>query len=69
MNAIADDARSLRSYKAVAQLAAARSYRSDIRQTAVERVSAVRRSEKAYKEVPESKPRGKKAQKAAETEA
>ncbi|KAH6671603.1 60S ribosomal protein L28, partial [Plectosphaerella plurivora] len=51
-----------KSYKSVANLAASRSYRSDLRQVAVERVSAVRRSEKAYKEVPESKPRGKKAQ-------
>lgn len=57
-----------KAYKAVAQLAAQRSYRSDLRQPAVERVSAIRSAERAVKPDYETKLRGKKAQKAAETE-
>lgn len=58
-----------RAYKAVAQLAAQRSYRSDLRQSAVERVSSFRHAEKEVKPDYETKLRGKKAQKAAEAEA
>ncbi|KAM0334094.1 hypothetical protein ACHAQA_001114 [Verticillium albo-atrum] len=54
-----------KTYKAVANLAARRSYRSDLRQSAVERVSALRYAQKAVKADPEQKLRGKKAKKAA----
>lgn len=54
-----------RIYKSVANLAARRSYRSDLRQSAIERVSAIRRSRRAVRPDPEPKLRGSKAKKAA----
>ncbi|ROT38818.1 60S ribosomal protein L28 [Sodiomyces alkalinus F11] len=57
-----------KTYKAVANLAARRSYRSDLRQAAVERVSALRRAERPVKPEPERKLRGNKAKKAAAAE-
>ncbi|KAI0155839.1 ribosomal L28e family protein [Pestalotiopsis sp. NC0098] len=53
------------SYKAVANQAAKSGYRADLREAAVQRVSAVRRSQREPKPTPESKPRGNKAKKAA----
>ncbi|KAI0887410.1 60S ribosomal protein L28 [Annulohypoxylon maeteangense] len=52
-------------YKTVANKAAAGGYRADLREAAVARVSAIRRSQKEPKPTPESKPRGAKAKKAA----
>lgn len=57
-----------RIYKGVADRTAKGGYRADIRQDAVARVSAIRRSQKAKKETPTRKPRGLKARKAAEQE-
>ncbi|KAI0024873.1 60S ribosomal protein L28 [Xylariomycetidae sp. FL0641] len=54
-------------YKAVANQVAKNSYRPDLREAAVARASAIRQSQKEKKPTPEKKPRGKKAQKAAET--
>lgn len=56
-----------RSYKAVANLTTKSGYRSDLRQHAVERVSAIRRAQRPVKETAEPKLRGKAAQKAAES--
>ena len=56
-----------RSYKAVANQTAKSGYRGDLRKHAVERVSAIRRTQLAVKPTPEPKLRGKKAQKAAES--
>ena len=53
-------------YKAVANQTAKNSYRPDLREAAVERVSAIRRSQKTVKPSPEHKLRGNKAKKAAE---
>lgn len=53
-----------RAYKAVAGLAAKKGYRGDLREAAVQRVSAVRRSQLPEKPDPERKLRGKKAQQA-----
>ncbi|KAI1085726.1 60S ribosomal protein L28 [Whalleya microplaca] len=53
-------------YAAVANQTAKNSYRPDLREAAVARVSAIRRSQKEPKPTPEQKPRGKKAKKAAE---
>ncbi|CAM1510331.1 Fc.00g006660.m01.CDS01 [Cosmosporella sp. VM-42] len=53
-------------YKAVANQTAKNGYRSDLREAAVQRVSAIRRTQKPVKPSPEPKLRGKKAQKAAE---
>jgi hypothetical protein len=53
-----------RAYKAVAGLAAKRGYRGDLREAAVQRVSAIRRSQLPEKPEPEKKLRGKKAQQA-----
>ncbi|KEZ44867.1 hypothetical protein SAPIO_CDS2997 [Scedosporium apiospermum] len=59
------DAKSNRkAYKAVAGLAAKRGYRGDLREAAVQRVSAIRRSQLPEKPEPEKKLRGKKAQQA-----
>ncbi|OTB06918.1 hypothetical protein M426DRAFT_318628 [Hypoxylon sp. CI-4A] len=52
-------------YKSVANLTAKTGYRADLREAAVARVSAVRRSQKDPKPTPETKPRGVKAKKAA----
>ncbi|OAQ95866.1 hypothetical protein LLEC1_00267 [Akanthomyces lecanii] len=54
-------------YKTVANQTTKTGYRSDLRQHAVERVSAIRRTQRPVKETPEAKPRGKKAQNAAES--
>lgn len=53
---------STRIYKGVADKTAQHGYRADLREEAVARVSAVRRSQKAKKETPARKPRGSKAQ-------
>ncbi|CAK42177.1 probable 60S ribosomal protein L28e [Aspergillus awamori] len=53
-------------YKGVADKTAKNGYRADIREDAVARVSAIRRSQKAKKETPAQKPRGAKARKAEE---
>lgn len=55
-----------RIYKGVASKTAQNGYRADIREDAVARVSAIRRSQKAKKEVAPPKPRGAQARKAAE---
>ncbi|KAL4950571.1 ribosomal L28e protein family-domain-containing protein [Aspergillus filifer] len=55
-------------YKGVADKTAKGNYRADLRQDAVARVSAIRRSQKAKKETPARKPRGAQARKAAEHE-
>ncbi|ODA82698.1 hypothetical protein RJ55_01207 [Drechmeria coniospora] len=56
-----------KSYKAVANQAAKSGYRSDLRSAAVERVSAIRRTQLPVKADPEPKLRGNKAKKAAES--
>ncbi|BCS02414.1 60S ribosomal protein L28 [Aspergillus luchuensis] len=53
-------------YKGVADKTAKNGYRADVREDAVARVSAIRRSQKAKKETPAQKPRGAKARKAEE---
>ncbi|KAJ5755303.1 60S ribosomal protein L28 [Penicillium manginii] len=53
-------------YKGVASKTAQNGYRADLREEAVARVSAVRRSQKAKKETTPRKPRGSKAVQAAE---
>ncbi|KAK2000543.1 ribosomal L28e family protein [Colletotrichum falcatum] len=59
-----------KTYSAVARQAAAGGYRADLREAAVQRVSAIRRAQRPVKPTPEKKPRGNKAKKAAtETEA
>jgi large subunit ribosomal protein L28e len=55
-----------RIYKGVASKTAQNGYRADLREEAVARVSAVRRSQKAKKETTPRKPRGSKAVQAAE---
>lgn len=52
-------------YKTVANQTAQSGYRPDLREAAVARVSAVRKSQKDPKPTPEKKPRGAKAKKAA----
>ncbi len=56
-----------RSYKAVANQAAKSGYRGDLRSAAVERVSAIRRTQLPVKPEAEPKLRGNKAKKAAES--
>ena len=56
---------SRKTYKAIANLSASRGYRGDLREAAVQRASAIRRSQRAPKADPEKKLRGKKAQQAA----
>ncbi|KAL4801729.1 ribosomal L28e protein family-domain-containing protein [Aspergillus unguis] len=56
-------------YKGVADRTAKGGYRADLRQDAIARVSAVRRSQKAKKETPARKVRGAQARKAAEESA
>ncbi|GKT43813.1 putative 60S ribosomal protein L28e [Colletotrichum spaethianum] len=59
-----------KTYSAVARQAAASGYRADLREAAVQRVSAIRRAQRPVKATPEKKPRGNKAKKAStETEA
>ncbi|KZL69265.1 ribosomal l28e family protein [Colletotrichum incanum] len=59
-----------KTYSAVARQAAASGYRADLREAAVQRVSAIRRAQRPVKPTPEKKPRGVKAKKAStETEA
>ncbi|KAJ5205619.1 hypothetical protein N7472_002067, partial [Penicillium cf. griseofulvum] len=58
----------LRIYKGVADRTAKNSYRADIREEAVARVSAVRRSQLPKKDTPAKKARGSKARKAEESE-
>ncbi|TQN64044.1 putative 60S ribosomal protein L28e [Colletotrichum shisoi] len=58
-----------KTYSAVARQAAAGGYRADLREAAVQRVSAIRRSQRPVKANPEKKLRGPKAKKATETEA
>ncbi|KAL4898466.1 ribosomal L28e protein family-domain-containing protein [Aspergillus ambiguus] len=53
-------------YKGVADRTAKNGYRADLREDAVARVSAVRRSQKAKKDAPAPKLRGAQARKAAE---
>jgi len=60
---------SRKTYKTVANQTAKSGYRPDLRSFAVQRVSAIRRSQRPVKATPERKLRGKKAQKAAEEEA
>ncbi|KOS39688.1 hypothetical protein ACN38_g9464 [Penicillium nordicum] len=55
-------------YKGVADKTAKNSYRADLREEAVARVSAVRRSQLPKKDTPAQKPRGAKALKAEESE-
>ncbi|KAK4082480.1 60S ribosomal protein L28 [Purpureocillium lilacinum] len=55
------------SYKAVANQAAKSGYRGDLRSAAVERVSAIRRTQLPVKPEAEPKLRGNKAKKAAES--
>lgn len=55
-----------RVYKGVADFTAKSGYRGDIREDAVARVSAIRRSQQAKKDAPAQKLRGKQAKKAAE---
>ncbi|KAK7965080.1 ribosomal protein l28e protein [Apiospora sp. TS-2023a] len=52
-------------YKAVANQTAKNSYRPDLREVAVQRVSAIRRSQRPVKPEPQQKLRGNKAKKAA----
>ncbi|KAK6073627.1 ribosomal L28e family protein [Seiridium cupressi] len=52
-------------YKAVANHSAKNGYRPDLREAAVQRVSAIRRSQREPKPTPEKKPRGNNAKKAA----
>ena len=54
-----------RTYKAVANQTAKTGYRADLRQDAVERVSAIKRAQRPAKETPEPKLRGNAAKKAA----
>jgi large subunit ribosomal protein L28e len=53
-----------RIYKGVADKTAKNNYRADLREEAVARVSAVRRSQLPKKDTPAQKPRGAKARKA-----
>lgn len=57
-----------RIYKGVADKTAKNNYRADLREEAVARVSAVRRSQLPKKDTPVQKPRGAKARKAEESE-
>ena len=53
-------------YKSVASSTAKEGYRADLRQEAVARASAIRKSQQPKKETPEKKLRGAKAKAAAE---
>jgi large subunit ribosomal protein L28e len=63
-----DEGNRNRIYRTVANQSAKRAYRADLRSAAVERVSAVRRSQRVVKASPEPKLRGNKAKKAAAAE-
>jgi large subunit ribosomal protein L28e len=52
-------------YKTVANQTAKNGYRPDLREAAVQRVSAIKQSQRAVKPEPEPKLRGKKAREAA----
>lgn len=52
-------------YKSVANQTAKNGYRPDLREAAVQRVSAIKQSQRAVKPEPETKLRGKKAKEAA----
>lgn len=54
-------------YKTVANQTAKNGYRADLRETAVQRVSAIKQSQRAVKPSPEPKLRGKKAKEAADS--
>lgn len=54
-----------RTYLAVANKVAKNGYRPDLRETAVQRASAIRHSQRPTKAAPEKKLRGNKAKKAA----
>ena len=54
-----------RAYKSVANQTAKNGYRADLREAAVQRVSAIRQSQRPVKPEPEPKLRGNKAKKAA----
>jgi large subunit ribosomal protein L28e len=54
-----------RTYRGIAANTARAGYRSDLRAEAVARASAIRKSQRPVKEIPENKPRGAKAKKAA----
>ncbi|KAK3313397.1 ribosomal protein L28e [Apodospora peruviana] len=56
-----------KTYKAVANATAKNGYRADLRQVAVARVSAIRKSQRPVKASPERKLRGNAAKKAAES--
>ncbi|KAK4153734.1 putative ribosomal protein l28e protein [Chaetomidium leptoderma] len=56
---------SRKTYKAVANQVAKNGYRADLRDVAVSRVSAIRRSQRAVKPTPEQKLRGNAAKRAA----
>lgn len=56
-----------RAYKAIAAQAAKRNYRLDLLDAAVQRASAIRRSQRPVKADPEKKLRGAQARKAAES--
>ncbi|KFH43135.1 60S ribosomal protein-like protein [Hapsidospora chrysogenum ATCC 11550] len=58
---------SRRAYKSVANQTAKNGYRADLREAAVQRVSAIRQSQRPVKPEPEPKLRGNKAKKAAES--
>ncbi|KAG6001790.1 hypothetical protein E4U21_003807 [Claviceps maximensis] len=58
---------SRKTYKAVANLTAKSHYRPDLRSAAVQRASAIRRSQRPVKASPEPKLRGNKAKKAEES--
>lgn len=55
-----------RIYKGVVNYTAKQGYRADLRQEAVARASAIRKSQQAKKETPEKKLRGAKAKAVAE---
>merc|ERR1712072_1630924 len=57
-----------KAYKSVANQTAKNGYRPDLREAAVQRVSAIRQSQRPAKPEPETKLRGKRAQKAKEAE-
>ena len=61
------NARRFRAYKAIAAQAAKRGYRADLLEAAVQRASAIRRSQRPVKADAEKKVRGAKARKAAES--
>ncbi|SPN98334.1 related to ribosomal protein L28 [Cephalotrichum gorgonifer] len=66
---LGDNKSNRRAFKAVANLTSQSGYRIDLREAAVERVSAIRRSQRPVKAEPEAKLRGNKARQAAEASA